>query len=410
MTHDLRTSICILFPLPTKTAVWVVAPSMVPSSFVFSAGPLSPTFLPSSTTGRAKLHFASSPRQACSWSAAAPVKPPMPRSSAPAAPNPSTWGLCSLLSSDFLASCNHKLPGFLDCRAPVRQHDSFPFLAHYESPAQFAQTDALVKSVWFMPNNTDFHLPLGICMRKVAEARATHLPGHCSCSRQRMHRSPAPRRSRYRGPFYLGHERWWVQMAFLQGKSKSSQLLNLPTLELENYRMFSPPWLVGTRSAGEVRQALEGTWPQEGLCKSTTTRTPGTSPVGSCPCTDVARQASPGSSWGSVQLCKKSRNCSWHPYSHGQILNQCTMDILDHWAGKQKSFVLTIFYICVLKEHSGLLRGNDIFWGTPSLHCWSGSHQECRAFPSFPMENCEHRPGSEGRKRVIQPFRNLPWV
>lgn len=72
--------------------------------------------------------------------------------------------------------------------------------------------------------------------------------------------------------------------------------------------------------------------------------------------------------------------------------------------------VLTIFYICVLKEHPGLLRGNDIFWGTPSLHCWSGSHQECREFPSFPMENCEHRPGCEGRKRAIQPFRNLPWV
>lgn len=138
-----------------------------------------------------------------SWSPAAPSKPPVHLGSAPAAPAPSIWGLCSLLNWDSSTSCHHKFPSQTDHRVHVGQHTSFPFQCHWESPTQFAQTNSLVKCMRFMPNNTDFRLPRSIHVRGVVGAKRGYgcLPGHCSCSRQRMHQSLAPRISRYHDPF-----------------------------------------------------------------------------------------------------------------------------------------------------------------------------------------------------------------
>lgn len=63
------------------------------------------------------------------------------------------------------------------------------------------------------------------------------------------------------------------------------------------------------------------------------------------------------------------------------------------------------FYIC---DHSGQLKDHDLFQGTPSYVAGAAAIRNVSNFHCFlwkiPME---HRPGYEGRKGAMQPFRIL---
>jgi len=106
--------------------------------------------------------------------------------------------------------------------------------------------------------------------------------------------------------------------------------------------------------------------------RGTTAHTPSTSSVGLCLSTDMAWLASPMQLLGLSVTVQEAQELSWLELQQYPVSVHCRY--FRPLAGKYKNSVLIVLCICELKQRAVLLRGNDIFWGTPSLHYRSGSH------------------------------------